>query len=147
MKLSTIFLKALNIYLFIKIFQNVKIVMLKWNILQYLTKILWQYFNSNERLEIFLTCFCNILCYVGNNSSFVILIFAISKFRNVGHSTIRCSEIWPPPLISTFIEISEEFSDYVVDSMILFRYRWVRFPSPLQRSQWNLHKHPRKLQL
>ena len=23
------------------------------------------YFNCNERLEIFLTCFCNILCYVG----------------------------------------------------------------------------------
>ena len=25
------------------------------------------YFNCNERLEIFLTCFCNILCYVGND--------------------------------------------------------------------------------
>ena len=37
-KLSTIFLKALNIYLLTKIFQNVKIVMLQWNILQYLTK-------------------------------------------------------------------------------------------------------------
>ena len=35
--------------------------------LQYLTKILRQYFNCNERLEIFLTCFCNILCYVGND--------------------------------------------------------------------------------
>ena len=32
--------------------------------LQYLTKILRQYFNSNEVLEIFLTCFYNILCYV-----------------------------------------------------------------------------------
>ena len=32
--LSTVFLKALNIYLFIKIFQKVKIVMLHWNILQ-----------------------------------------------------------------------------------------------------------------
>ena len=38
--------------------------MLQWNILQYLTKILRQYFNCNERLEKFLTCFCNILCYV-----------------------------------------------------------------------------------
>ena len=27
--------------------------------------MLRQYFNCNERLEIFLTCFCNILCYVG----------------------------------------------------------------------------------
>ena len=28
--------------------------------------MLLQYFNCNERLEIFLTCFCNILFYVGN---------------------------------------------------------------------------------
>ena len=27
--------------------------------------MLRQYFNYNERLEIFLPCFCNILCYVG----------------------------------------------------------------------------------
>ena len=26
-----------------------------------------QYFNWNERLEMFLTCFCNILCYVDRN--------------------------------------------------------------------------------
>ena len=30
--------------------------------------MLRQYFNCNERLEIFLTCFCNILCYVGRRS-------------------------------------------------------------------------------
>ena len=29
--------------------------------------MLRQYFNCNEGLEIFLTCFCNILCYVGIN--------------------------------------------------------------------------------
>ena len=28
-------------------------------------KMLRPCFNFNERLEIFLTCFCNILCYVG----------------------------------------------------------------------------------
>ena len=28
--------------------------------------MLRQYFNCNERLEIFLTCFCNTLCYVGD---------------------------------------------------------------------------------
>ena len=39
--------------------------MLRWNLLQYLTEILRQYFVCNERLEIFLTYFCNILCYVG----------------------------------------------------------------------------------
>ena len=61
--------KALNIYWFTKIFQNVKSVMLECNILQYLTKILRQYFNCNERLEIFLICFCNILCYVHGEKS------------------------------------------------------------------------------
>ena len=67
--LSTIFLKLLNIYLFSKIFQKVKIVMLQWNILQCLKKMLREYFSSNERLEIFLTYFCNILCYVGIHPS------------------------------------------------------------------------------
>ena len=34
-----------------------------------------QYFNCNERLEIFLTCFYNILCYVGyiNNEKLLFL--------------------------------------------------------------------------
>ena len=51
--------------MFSKIFQKDKIVMLRWNILQYLKKNLKEYFSYNERLEIFLTCLCNILCYVG----------------------------------------------------------------------------------
>ena len=63
--LSRIFLKVLNICLFTKIFQKFKIVMLQGNILQFLTKMLQEYFNCNERFKIFLTCFCNILCYVG----------------------------------------------------------------------------------
>ena len=54
--ISTIFLKVLNIYLFSKIFQKVKIVMLRSNILRYVTKMLRQYFNRNEILEILLTC-------------------------------------------------------------------------------------------
>ena len=66
MNLFTIFLKLLNLYLFSKIFQKVKTAMLRKKIWQYLTKILRQYFSCNERLEIFLTCFCNILCYVGS---------------------------------------------------------------------------------
>ena len=58
--LSTIFRKILNIYLFSRVFQKVEIiVMLRFNILQY--------FNYNEILEIFLTSFCNILCYVGSH--------------------------------------------------------------------------------
>ena len=31
--------------------------------------MLRQYFNCNERLEIFLTCLCDILCYLGNNNA------------------------------------------------------------------------------
>ena len=46
--------------------------MLRWNILQYLTKILRQYFNCNEILEIFLTSFCNILCYVGDITEYFV---------------------------------------------------------------------------
>ena len=30
--------------------------------------MLRQYFNCNERLEVFLTCFCNILCHVGTSN-------------------------------------------------------------------------------
>ena len=62
--LSTIFLKVLNFHLFSKIFQKIEIVMLRWNTLQYLTKMLRQYFNCNEILKIFLTSFYNILFYV-----------------------------------------------------------------------------------
>ena len=48
---STIFLKLLNIYFFSKIFQKLEIE---------LKKILREYFSCNERLEIFLTYFCNV---------------------------------------------------------------------------------------
>ena len=54
--------------------------------------MLWQYFICNERLEIFLTCFCNILCYVGHvsktfldektkNSSTRLLIVNFVKYK------------------------------------------------------------------
>ena len=42
--------------------------MLRLNILQYLTEMLRQYFNCNGILEVFLTSFCNILCYVGGKT-------------------------------------------------------------------------------
>ena len=74
------FLKPLNIYLFSKIFQKVEIVKLRRNILQYLTKMLRQYFSCNERLKIFLTCFCNILCYVGNALEAYLRTVEIYKF-------------------------------------------------------------------
>ena len=34
--------------------------------MKYLTEMLQQYLIWNERLEIFLTCFSNILCYIGD---------------------------------------------------------------------------------
>ena len=43
--LPTLFLKVLNIYLFSKIFHKVESTMLRRNILQYLTKLLRQYFK------------------------------------------------------------------------------------------------------
>ena len=61
----TIFLEVLNDYLLSKKFQKVEILMLWWNIFQYFTRMLRQYFNCNKILKIFLTCFCNIQCYVG----------------------------------------------------------------------------------
>ena len=35
---------------------------------------------------------------LSNNWSFVILIFVILKFWNIGRSTFRRSKFWPPPL-------------------------------------------------
>ena len=39
---------------------------------------------------------------LSNNSSYVILIFVILKFRNIGRSTFRRSKFWPPPEFSNF---------------------------------------------
>ena len=46
--------------------------------------MLRQYFNCNERLEIFLTCFCNILCYVGNVSR-----LHITEQKDIGDNKIN----------------------------------------------------------
>ena len=35
---------------------------------------------------------------LSNNSSFVILIFVISKFQNIRRFTFRRSKFWPPPV-------------------------------------------------
>ena len=50
---------------------------------------MFKWFIKNEKL--------NSKIKLSNNSSFVILIFAILKFRNVGRSTFRHSKFWPPP--------------------------------------------------
>ena len=42
--------------------------------------MLRQYFSCNERLEIFLTCFCNNLCYVG---TCIVDIFRSSHYRRI----------------------------------------------------------------
>ena len=60
--ISTIFLKILNIYLFSKIFQKVKIVMLRWNILQYLTKMLRQYISIAIKYRKYSWHFSAIFC-------------------------------------------------------------------------------------
>ena len=43
--------------------------------------MLRQYFNCNEILEIFLKCFCNILCYVGSVPRANTEITGISKLK------------------------------------------------------------------
>ena len=73
--------------MFTKIFQNVKILILQWNILQYLTKLLRWYFNCNERLEIFLAFFCNILCYVGTYKN-------NKKYQKNGNNLNKKSAMW-----------------------------------------------------
>ena len=42
----------------------------------------------------------NSIIKISNNSSFVILIFAISELRNIGHSTFVRSKFCPPPFVS-----------------------------------------------
>ena len=39
----------------------------------------------------------NSIIKLSNNSSFVILVFAILKFRNTGRSTFCRSKFYPPP--------------------------------------------------
>ena len=86
--LFTIFVKVLKIYLFSKIFQKVKIVIFRWNILQYLMKMLRQYFTCNQTLEIFVKYFYNILWYVST-------YFSIKKTEEMkDYSTQCCSNFW-----------------------------------------------------
>ena len=40
---------------------------------------------------------------LSNNSSFVVLIFAILKFWNITRSTFRLSKFWPPLLRNVFV--------------------------------------------
>ena len=44
----------------------------------------------------------NTIIKLSKNSSFVILIFATSKFRNFSRSTFRRSKFWPPPNCNNF---------------------------------------------
>ena len=54
--------------------------------------MLRQYFNCNKRLEIFLTCFCNFLCYVGSH-----ILLEYNKFTRLFYQHIEYS-------ISSYIE-------------------------------------------
>ena len=45
----------------------------------------------------------NSIMKLSNNSSFVILIFEILKFRNIDRSTFRHSKFWHPPTGSNMI--------------------------------------------
>ena len=55
---------------------------------------MFKWFLKNEKL--------NLKMKLSNNSSFVILIFAILKFRNIGRFTFRPSKFWPKYFILFF---------------------------------------------
>ena len=55
---------------------------------------MFKWFLKNEKL--------NSKIRLSNNSSFVILIFAILKFRNIGRSTCHRFKFWPPPIYINF---------------------------------------------
>ena len=124
--LSTIFLKLLNIYVFSKIFQKVEIVMLPWNILQYLKKMLREYFSCNERLEIFLTYFCSMLCYVES--------FAHSKIRQflfLHNGLLSTICLNTPTFFSLFWY---NFLDVVIDKLqIRLEKFWTIFLMPYRK--------------
>ena len=60
--------------------------------------MLRQYFNCNERLEIFLTCFCNILCYVGGGPEWVANVPRDLLFIPVGPVSMHKSDSSRHPL-------------------------------------------------
>ena len=114
---------------FFFIFQKVKIVMLRSNILQYFTKRLKQYFNCNEGLEIFLTCFWNILCYVGDHAK---------PWKNIKQDSsilykCECYTIPPGPMIlplcdeklSYWYSYSIEYFNNIANVMQYLRARFL----------------------
>ena len=84
--------------------------------------MLLQYFNCNERLKIFLTCFCNILCYVGRLSL---------KLNNMGFLKTPYSKI----LLTLRIEIGlQQFASVLnnfFDTFIFILYILYSFLSLL----------------
>ena len=125
----------------------------------------FEYFNnSNNRKNISKT---NSQIEKLNNSTFVILIFEISKFRNIGHSTFRRSKFWPPtwklpntwacqqhkylkhgvrePVASEKITLGQvvpNFTEQVVSSKILRIFTWKLWVTlrSVQLSKWPWHK-------
>ena len=63
---KTICLKILNIYLYeyFAIFNYTNVHLYNFNYIIFIYINILQYFDCNEILEIFVTCFCNILCSV-----------------------------------------------------------------------------------
>ena len=59
---------------------------------------------------------------LSNNSSFVILIFVILKFRNIGRSTFRRSKFRSPPSFS-IIRVRVKISNSQILEWLTFRIR------------------------
>ena len=71
-----------------------------------------------------------------NNSTFVISIFEVSNFRNIGRSTFGRSKFWPPPkynnqrqkILRDFRDAISRLKVKIVSRNIpLFEYSWQLF--------------------
>ena len=74
----------------------------------------------------------NLKIKLSNNSSFVILIFAILKFRNIGRSAFRRSKFWPSP------EISKKKIDFLKpehETMYILKPKLITDRVPLEEPQ------------
>ena len=69
----------------------------------------------------------NLQIKLWNNSSFVILIFAILKFRNIDRSTFRRSKFWPSPDVSdnTQLKSAEHYWSLQVLRVVFHWKTWL----------------------
>ena len=81
--------------------------------------MLREYFSCNERLEIFLTYFCNILCYVGAHSPTVFVLLRKTK-KGVARAATYTTFLFY--LFVFFINLSTDFGYLGINLSSLRQY-------------------------